>query len=379
VSGRIRSTPVVAKDGAVAAIIGLGVVFLIPGILSYDWWLDPIKLRSWIATPCTIESSAVPSAPKKPGLNAITYSYSFEGRRYQSARYYFHVSPSAYHVRAHAPGQQTTCYVNPADPKEAVLVNTIPDEVSYEWFFLLLPVYGLCMIAGSVCWIVFPRITRGGPTSVADDGGAMILKPRVSPLGVAAIYGLISVGFNGLVAPMAFLFVSSLRSRDWSWSDASFIVIFVVPFSSLGLISMFVFGKKVLAVFNPQPTLKLTPGQIPLGGTARLSWQFKGRTRSLCSVEILLSGTEQATKVVPRDSYTYSHVFYRRVLFQRSAADGMSAGDITFVVPADSMHSFDSTNNSIAWSIEVCAEAARLPDVAIAFPFAVTPHEQAVT
>jgi hypothetical protein len=370
---RARSMPV-----AMVVALAFGVCSLIAaGPFGYVCWFEWIELRSWIATPCRIMSSDVPGAPKKPALNAITYLYSFDGRGYQSSRYYFGVPPSADTVRAHPPGEQTTCYVNPADPAEAVLINTIPNEVSYERVVMLVPFEGLCLIAGSLCWMVFSRI-KHRRRSIVGDGGPMTLEPRLTALGMAGVYGVVMVILYALALPLMSLGVSSLRPGDWGRTEVLYVTLFVVPFSSLGIFCTYLFGKRVLAVFNARPMLKLTPGRIPLGETAHLSWQFAGRTSSLRSLEILLTGTEQATKPLQRNASVYKHVFYRRVLFQASEPDGMSAGEVTFVVPHNSMHSFESTNNSIEWSIEVCTEAVSLPDLAILFPITVTRHEQAV-
>ena len=255
-------------------------------------------------------------------------------------------------MRAHAPAQQTTCYVNPADPREAVLVNTLPEEASYLWLFLLFPIGGVCLIGALLGSVVFSLTKRGRPTSVADPICPTTLKPRLSPSQEAALYGVICVVFDAMLGGLWFCEISLLRGGQAGWTTAVFLIIVLGPFSALGILCTFVSGRSVLAIFNPRPTLELTPGRIPLGGSAQLSWQFTGRTASLRSLQIVLSGTEQANRQ-GRHAYFYQHVFHQTVLFHTFAPDCMRAGESRFVFPMETMHSFHSPNNSIIWSIDV--------------------------
>jgi hypothetical protein len=369
-----RRPPVPASG--VAALMLLGIVFLGMGYMFYDEWLEPLRLRSWITTPCTIVSSVLP-ASRKPGASGkITYAYDFQGQHYQSSQYYLHAGPSAHTVRKHPPGQQTTCFVNPAEPKDAFLVNTLPEEIDYLWLFLMFPIGGLCLICAALGWIAYSLTKRRRPANVADANGATILKPRLSPPQEVALYGVICFFYNIVLAIPWILEIGALRLRDDGGFDVFFFIVILIPFSTLGIVGMCLFGKKVLALFNPRPTLALAPGRIPLGGSARLTWQFTGPTGSLQSLQIVLSGTEQAVHQVYRDAYTYKRVFHRTVLFRAHAPDPTSAGECRLVIPMETMHSFESVNNSIVWSIDVRATVAWLPQIATQFPIKVTPHEQ---
>jgi hypothetical protein len=358
----------------VLAWILLEGILCVPLFLSYQTWLELIEVRSWIATPCTIVSSVVHVAWKK---NEITYAYDFQGRHYQSARYYFDVVPGAPAVRAHPAGQPSNCYVNPADPQEAVLVNTIPDEVSYLWLILLFPLGGVLLLVAAVGTVVYAVKAKLRSARFGDFHGPTILKPRMGgPVQEVALYAVLCLLFDAMVGGLWFLEIYPLWVGKGGGTEVVFFIVILVPFSSLGIIGTFILGRKVLALFNPWPTLELTPGRISLGAAVRLKWQFTGRTESLRSLQILLSGTEQVIQVLGREAYTNKRVFHRTVLFHSFAPDQMSAGERQFVFPTTTMHSFESDHFSIRWSIDVRAEVAWLPRIVTHFPLSVRPHEQ---
>jgi len=111
-------------------------VFTVVGsVLLYTFLLRPcfkiLSARHWPAVPCVILSSDVRSH-RDSGHGAtysvnILYGYEFGGREFKANRYDFMGGSSSgsgakYSIVAqHPPGSRTVCYVNPADPAEAVL------------------------------------------------------------------------------------------------------------------------------------------------------------------------------------------------------------------------------------------------------------------
>jgi hypothetical protein len=63
----------------------------------------------------------------------------------------------------------------------------------------------------------------------------------------------------------------------------------------IGLVMIGAVGYCLLALFNPRPTLRVTPGAVPLGGQLRVDWEYSGRTHTLQRVRIRLEGREEAT------------------------------------------------------------------------------------
>ena len=46
---------------------------------------------------------------------------------------------------------------------------------------------------------------------------------------------------------------------------------------------------------------------------------------------------------------------------------------MTVTIPADSMHSFEASNNKIIWAVKLHGDIAKWPDVNLEFPITVLP------
>jgi hypothetical protein len=137
-------------------------------------------------------------------------------------------------------------------------------------------------------------------------------------------------------------------------------------------------GYCFLALFNPRPTLRVTPGAVPLGGQMRVDWEYSGRTHALQRVRIRLEGREEATYRHGTTTSTDKNVFARLELAKVSARGEMRSGTRTVTIPAGLMHSFASDNNRIVWSLHAEGEIAMWPDVNEEFPIQVLPAAESV-
>lgn len=127
------------------------------------------RASDWIETPCSVVSSKLreESSSGQPGSMRssgptynveIVYRYEFQGREYQANRYDFVnlFTPDRAKwdgiVKAHPPGRQTACFVNPVSPAEAVLVREWTSEMGVGWWFpipfVLFGVLGLLFSTG---------------------------------------------------------------------------------------------------------------------------------------------------------------------------------------------------------------------------------------
>jgi hypothetical protein len=94
-------------------------------------WMD---MRNWEPTQCEILSSEVHEMwelePPKYDMS-VKYRYLFEGREYVGERYSMYGTPRARpssiekKIQEYPAGSVATCYVNPADPGQAVLSRDI--------------------------------------------------------------------------------------------------------------------------------------------------------------------------------------------------------------------------------------------------------------
>ncbi|HZZ42360.1 MAG TPA: DUF3592 domain-containing protein [Tepidisphaeraceae bacterium] len=106
-------------------------------ILFYFLFLIPtqnvLHARSWLPTPCTILSSTIHTHHDSKSTTyspEIRYQYQFNHHPYTGARFNFipDFSTSSYNsvandLKPFRPRTQTTCYVNPADPADSVLLR----------------------------------------------------------------------------------------------------------------------------------------------------------------------------------------------------------------------------------------------------------------
>jgi len=124
---------------------------VLPLLMLYFFFLRPLRrvrsARPWRETRCVIVSSSVSEDATDSGLYRIlvTYPYAVLGRFYSSSRYSFSPSSatSGYRgkkriARRLAPGTKTICYVNPDDPRDAVIERGVTgDMVGWAVFAII--------------------------------------------------------------------------------------------------------------------------------------------------------------------------------------------------------------------------------------------------
>jgi hypothetical protein len=115
-------------------VTGLVMVYflgIVPG-------LEVLAARSWVETPCEIISSEVASHSGQHGTTysvAVVYSYMAGGRRVTCSRYQFsNSSSSGYDGKAkivdhYPPGSGAVCYVDPANPSNAVIERGVTSDM----------------------------------------------------------------------------------------------------------------------------------------------------------------------------------------------------------------------------------------------------------
>jgi hypothetical protein len=161
--GLIRSGYNVNPPRWVWYVFGL-VFFIVGSVLLYFLGVRPVlgvmRASGWVETPCTVIASELKEHPSddadSPGPSysiEIVYEYDFGGKPYRSDQYDFlklssntNVATRSAIVQDHWPGKQTTCYVNPSHPAEAVLQRGWTAEMWWGLFpipFVLIGVFGL--------------------------------------------------------------------------------------------------------------------------------------------------------------------------------------------------------------------------------------------
>lgn len=387
VRGGPRSKYAAAAFFAVFGIVGLAILYPL-GIRPIS---KTIAAKSWPATPCRIVRAEVRSHDGDDGTTYsvyILYQYQFDGQTYKSDRYDFvGGSSSGYRRKARLVAQyeampKPTCFVNPRNPSEAVLKRGFHAKLLLALFplpFVLVGVFGVYFTlrkkstdpAHRSAWM--PRTER---TTLDDlsvlrqtDVGPVVLKPKHSPC--VKLVGAIAIAlfWNGIVSAFVVQVVAAFRRGSPDW----LMTLFMLPFVAIGIGLLGLIVYQFLALFNPRPTLELSSTRVPLGGAAELSWTFTGRTDRIGEFSVALRGREYATYRRGTNTYTDDNTFYEMELYKTSHTAEIASGQVGFVLPSDTMHSFEADNNKIVWNLEVRGDIPKWPDVKESFPITVVP------
>ena len=143
---------------------GLGALLMLAGIAGVvAMWFSfrhAMETRAWTPVPCLIVLSQLASerpTPNSPFMHHadVRYRYTVEGKTYegQTIRAGLSASSDLTKVKAlvekYSPGQETTCFVNPAAPSSAILEHRSRAALYTIWFPLLFVVGGAGIMAAA--------------------------------------------------------------------------------------------------------------------------------------------------------------------------------------------------------------------------------------
>lgn len=403
--------------------LGTGCMILFFGIFAAAggasfWWMTLRPLlgiafaQGWTETPCSIVSSEVEVHDGDDGDTysiEIKYDYTLAGQPHRGERYHFmHGMASSGKAGKQAivdqfpPGLQTTCYVDPGDPTQAVLNRGLTSDMWWGLFplpFLAVGVGGLLFGTGLVKFRQPPADGIGsgqGPLSIGADAtddtddewsaeddqdsdwdddsqdGPVELKPRHSPLAKFLGITFLAMFWNGITSVFVYKVVESHLNGTPEWC----LTFFMVPFVLVGLLLIWGIFHGFLSLFIPRPTLTIDRARIPLGGTVRISWKFSGSAHIIRHLKVTLRGEETACYRRGTDTHTDKHHFHKDVVYETHDPLEIPEGEVDIRIPDDTMHSFDSGNNKVVWEIHLDGEIPLRPDIDAEFPITVIPHEQ---
>lgn len=361
--------------------IALGAVFLLGGALG-SWFLlvrpvaRLVDARGWAEVECTVIASDVRSHDSDDGTTYsvdILYEYSWQGRSHRSSRHRFLGGSSSGYaakrelVERYPVGATRTCWVDPEDPRLAVL------DRGFHPVYLLGLIPLAAALGGALALGYGLRRPRQEAAGTAFVARAPAPVERTGRPGQKALgMGCVMLFWNGIVAVFVGVAVQGWRSGDPDW----FLTLFLVPFVLVGLLLVVGFVHALMAIANPRVVLRLAPPSPRLGDTVSIEWEVRGRAERLDTLEIVLEGRERATFTRGTDSVTEHQAFHRQVV-AASSGIGVARGSTSVWLPEDSMHSFSSSHNGIEWRILVKGEIPRWPDVADEHALEVRPRDPA--
>jgi Protein of unknown function (DUF3592) len=373
--------------------LGFGLFFFVPAY-------KVLMAGSWSAVDCEIVSSSVGSHSSDDSTTYsvdVSYRYEVDGIEYTGERYEFLGGSSSgldskqAKVDALPTGSTTTCYVDPGDPREAVLQRGF----SWGYLFALLPLIFIAVGGGGMAWALLGARSAGarrGDLASAQlesgetedfrqldagaervDSGPIELAEQMSPWGKFGCIVGVAVFWNGIVSVFVWQVWSGWRE---SGSIDGCLVAFLVPFVGVGLLLVIGVPYQLLALANPRPKLRLSRSLIPLGESAQLDWSFTGSAGRLRDLRIWIEGAESATYRRGTSSTTDTEIFATLEVAERREGSPIATGSATVEIPAETMHSFEAEHNKILWKLKLHASIAYWPDVVTEFPLVVAPEKE---
>ncbi len=279
-------------------------------------------------------------------------------------------------VRQYPAGTTAVCYISPDNPSDAVLNRQLGEEA----FLALIPIIFMIIGAAGAFHSFRKSKTTSGFTNLAGktvgtDGRQQsqfeptVLKPKTSRAGKIIGSIAISIFWNGIVS----VFVYQAFQGWQAGHPDYFLTVFMIPFVIVGLImigSIFYFA---LAAFNPRPVIILLKKTIRLGDHVPIRWAISGNVYKIKNFTLSLVGKESATYRRGTKTHTDQHIFYEKKVVSIHNPESMRKGEAAVQIPAESMHSFKSDNNSIVWKITMHCDVPRWPDAKDDFEITVHP------
>jgi len=367
--------------GCLALFFGVFIAF--GGVFFYFFFLRPVMglvaARNWTEASCVVLESRVAESSDSDGTTYkpdILYSYSVGGNTYQSRRYtMLEAYSSGYDGKAaivarYPAGSRTTCWVDPANPGEAVLSR----DFTPGYLIGLLPLIFVAVGVFGLVWAVrqtsrarVAALAAAGPGTPATPFGVVIpgeiespleLRPKATRLGT--LFGLIFVSlfWNGIVSVFVWQAVQHWRAG----TPDGCLTVFLVPFVLVGLLLIFGGIRQFLVLFNPRLTITLSRGVLAPGEPFQLQWALSSQGSGVRRLRIVLEGREEATYRRGTDTCTDRETFASIVAVDTDQPFAIPAGSAVLEVPAGAMPSFVAEHNKVLWMLKATCEIKGWPD-----------------
>jgi len=306
-------------------------------------------------------------------------------------------------LREYAPGQEISCWYDPADPSVAVLVRMYS---WWSWLTLTIPVSFILIGVGGLVytWMTWgksaerravlakraalrgpfdtdpeddsslPSIPR--PTSITDSPGTTLAYrlPIVAASGWKLFGGVAAcLGWNGIVAVFACLAIGGILEGRPDW----LLTILVLPFLVVGGGIIVYFLRYALVVTAVGPTLvEISEQPLHPGKRYELFISQTGRL-TMKSLEVVLACEEQATFHQGTNTRRESLRVFEQPVFRRDQFDVRHGvpfeARCPLDVPVGAMHSFKSDHNEVSWKVIVHGDVVGWPGFSRSFPVIVHP------
>ncbi len=350
-------------------LIIFGAVFALFGLIA----LKPILItplqktnaaKSWNAVSATVVSSKVKSHSDDDGTTYspyIAYRYEVDGEEYLGDQYTFMGGSSSGRggktaiVRQYPKGHTFNVYVDPDDPTESVIKR----EASKSLLFGLIP---LIFVFIGIAVIIAGFRAKKAKLDAAQAQERVVTLKGPTPLGKAIGIILFTILWNGVVF---FLFKAEAP------------LLFRIIFGGVGILVIFASIHAILALFNPRPTVEITPGDIRPGTSVALRWRLNGRTDRIgkltLSLQCLRVTTTTSGHGKNRSTRTVKTPIFEEELLTTDRQNEIAQGTLQFRIPEEKPCSLPGNDGGIQWQLVFHGDIPRWPDLKQELPFTVYP------
>lgn len=363
------------------ALVGLGVLggLIIPKTYEY------LAMQQWEPTPAKVIWTKLKSHRSDNGTTYsvdVFYRYEYEGQEYKSNRRGILSSSSSGRksknefIRKNPPGTEITCYVNPNQPREAVIER----ELGWWALFALFPVPFLAVGFGGL-WSTYRKRraeeenAQTFPDMAQMSSAAQPVKLSSGGSGVGkrvlnVFFAILFAAFwNGIISIFIFKGWGEMGSGVMKW----FITIFMIPFVLVGIGLIIHIFYRIFAIFSPIYQVEIADRYLSPGGHTTLTWKRTGGGGKPRKFAIWLIGREEATYRRGTSTSTARACFHEEVLFETESSMMMPRGRVTIDLPPDSVPSFRSRNNKVRWFVMLVADVPFRPDIKDEYEIDVNP------
>jgi len=322
--------------------------------------------KTWDAVTATVVSSKVKS---HRGDDSTTYSpyigyrYEVGGEEFMGDQYTFMGGSSSGRdsktaiIRQYPKGHEFKVYVNPNDPTESVINR----EASKSLLFGLIPLVFICVGIGTIIAGFRAKTAKLDPYQ-AHEHVVMLKGP--SPIGKAVGLLIFTAIWNGIVFVLF---------------RADVPILFASIFGLAGVIMIGATIHAILAIFNPRPTVEITPGAIRPGTSVALRWRINGRTDRIgkltLSLQCLRITTETSGSGKNRSTRIVKTPLFEDELLSTDKQNEIVQGTLKFRIPEEKPFSLPGNDSGIQWQLLFHGDIPRWPDLKQELPFIVYPKK----
>ncbi len=337
--------------------------------------------QSWESVPCIVTKITVEEMPLKNNSHLYTptveYTYQRNGQEFSSDRFWFGAKgTSEKHTAAQAaaafqPHGRYECLVSPSIPQDAVLVRKLNPAAGST-----IRNYSIATGIGAIMWlghlIGFMMKRMGGPATMSEKNLKLAMANGTcpvesgepdEPLVIQAAESRVAVAIGLWIAGIVWTGIVSLVAFGMMQNKVGLTMVIVSVFLLIGIALLVFAFYATLQIFNPSPILACSQRDLYPGSEFELSWMFRGDAKKIKHLEIILEGIEKVSYRQGTSTRTEVKPFFRQMVIDSLSPDSIAQGFELVSIPAATMHSFKSTNNSFTWQIRVLGKIAFWPDI----------------